>query len=197
MSASRRLSALHQRKSTPSRLLGPPAPSEDELHALIEAALRVPDHGRLQPWRLLAIRGEARMALGQSLVALREARGEQLEPAVREKDLHRFAQAPLVLAVIARIQIGHKIPEVEQMSSAAALAQNLLIGTAALGYGAQWLTGWPAYDSDVLRLLGLREAERVVAFIHIGSATGTLPERERPRVEDVLSEWNPGDPPAP
>lgn len=191
MSTANRLSALHQRKSTPSRLLGPPAPNDEELRALIEAALRVPDHGRLQPWRLLAIHGEARLALGQSLVALREARGEQLEPAVRDKDLHRFAQAPLVLAVIARIQAGHKIPQVEQMCSAAALAQNLLIGAAALGYGAQWLTGWPAYDPDVMRLLGLGEGECVVAFIHIGSANGSLPERERPRVEDVFSEWHP------
>lgn len=183
------LAPLLQRLSTPSRLLGEPAPTEAELAALIEAAARVPDHGRLKPWRLIRIQGAARIALGQALVAVREARGETLEPAVREKDLQRFNHAPLILAVVARITPGHKVPAVEQLLSAGALAQNLLIGAQALGYGAQWLTGWAAYDAEILRLLGLVEHEQLVAFIHLGTPEAAVPDRERPRLAELLSDW--------
>ncbi len=196
MSIEAKLGPLTARHSTPSRLLGMPGPTEAEVRALVEAAARVPDHGRLQPWRLLSIHGEARAALGRALVALREARGELLDDATRNKDLNRFAHAPLVLAVIARLTAGHKIPEVEQLLSAGALAQNLLIGACALGYGAQWLTGWPAYDAQALRTLGLEEHERIVAFIHIGTPHGEIPPRERPRHEQLVCDWRPADMPA-
>ncbi len=193
MSIEVKLRPLTARHSTPSRLLGEPGPTEEEVRALVEAAARVSDHGRLQPWRLLRIQGEARAALGRALVALREARGEVLNEAIRSKDLQRFAQAPLVLAVIARITPEHKIPEVEQLLSAGALAQNLLIGACALGYGAQWLTGWPAYDPQAQQTLGLNANERVVAFVHIGTPQGEIPSRERPRYEQLVSDWRPAD----
>lgn len=196
MSIEGKLKPLTARHSTPSRLLGAPGPTEEEVRALVEAAARVSDHGRLQPWRLLAIHGEARGALGRALMALREARGEVLDEAVRSKDLQRFAHAPLVLAVIARITPEHKIPEVEQLLSAGALAQNLLIGACALGYGAQWLTGWPAYDTQAQRTLGLEANERIVAFIHIGTPHGEVAERERPRYEQLVCDWRPADMPA-
>lgn len=196
MSTETRLRPLTSRHSTPSRLLGAPGPTEEELRALVEAAAQVSDHGRLQPWRLLTIHGEARAALGRALVALREARGDVLDDSTRTKDLNRFAHAPLVIAVIARLTPGHKIPEVEQMLSAAALAQNLLIGACALGYGAQWLTGWPAYDPQALRTLGLEDHERVVAFIHIGTPQSEVAARERPRFEQLVCDWRPADMPA-
>lgn len=196
MSTESRLRPLTSRQSTPSRLLGAPGPTEAERRALVEAATRVSDHGRLQPWRLLALHGEAGPALGRALVALREARGELLDEVTRNKDLNRFAHAPLVLAVIARITPGHKIPEIEQLLSAAALAQNLLIGAVALGYGAQWLTGWPAYDPQALRTLGVEQHEQVVAFIHIGTAQSEVAPRERPSYEQVVRDWRPADMPA-
>lgn len=191
MTTETRLAFLTQRHSTPAKALGPPAPEGAELATLVEAAARVPDHGKLRPWRLLEIRQEAGWALGRALVALREARGEVLDETTRHKDLHRFGHAPLVLVVVARIAPGHKIPEVEQLLSAGALAQNLLLGAHALGYAAQWLTGWPAYDDEVARLLGLREHERVVAFVHIGTPTATVPDRERPAAADLLAAWHP------
>jgi nitroreductase len=196
MSIEAKLRPLTARHSTPSRLLGAPAPTEAELRALIEAAAQVPDHGRLCPWRLLTIHGDARAALGRAMVALREARGEQLDEATRNKDLHRFSQAPVVVAVIARIITGHKIPEVEQLLSAAALAQNLLIGATALGYGAQWLTGWPAYDAQALRTLGVEEHEQLVAFVHIGTPQEQVPGRERPGYEQIVRDWRSPDMPA-
>ena len=196
MSIEVKLGPLTARHSTPSRLLGAPGPTEEELRALVGAAAHVSDHGRLQPWRLLTIHGEARAALGRALVALREARGEILDEAVRSKDLQRFVHAPLVIAVIAKITPEHKIPEVEQLLSAGALAQNLLIGACALGYGAQWLTGWPAYDVHAQRTLGLEAHEQIVGFIHIGTPQGEIPPRERPRYEQLVSDWRPADMPA-
>lgn len=184
------LAPLLNRLSTPSRLLGEPAPNEQELHALVEAAARVPDHGRLRPWRLIRITGAARADLGRALVAVRERRGETIEASARDKDLQRFNHAPLILAVIARITPGHKVPAVEQLLSAGALAQNLLIGAHALGYGAQWLTGWAAYDTEILQLLGLVEHEQLVAFVHIGTPQAAAPDRERPSYDELVSEWS-------
>jgi nitroreductase len=184
-----RLAPLLTRKSVPARLLGPPGPTEEELHALVEAAARVPDHGRLQPWRIIAIHGAAGAALGEALLAVRRERGESLERAEVEKELGRFTRSPLVLAVIARLTPNHKIPEIEQLCSAAALTQNLLIGAQALGYGAQWLTGWPAHDPGAWRTLGLGPHERVVGFVYIGTPTAASPDRERPSYRELLSHW--------
>lgn len=196
MSIEAKLGPLTARHSTPFRLLGMPGPTEAETRALVEAAAHVSDHGRLQPWRILAIHGEARAALGRALVALREARGDAIDEVTRNKDLERFTHAPLVLVVIARLTAGHKVPEVEQLLSAGALAQNLLIGACALGYGAQWLTGWPAYDAQAQRTLGLEANERVVAFVHIGTPQAEVPPRERPRYEQLVCDWRPADMPA-
>ncbi|MCB1600507.1 MAG: nitroreductase [Lysobacterales bacterium] len=196
MTIESKLRPLTDRQSTPQRFLGLPAPTEAELRALIEAAAKVSDHGRLRPWRLLLIHGEARDALGRALVDMRKARGDEMDEALLQKDLQRFSHAPVVIAVIARLTPDHKIPEVEQLLSAAALAQNLLIGACALGYGAIWLTGWPAYDEIALRILGVEAHEKVVGFIHIGTAQGEAPPRERPSYEQLVREWRPADMPA-
>lgn len=186
------LAPLLLRRSTPSRLLTEPAPSQAQLTELIEAAARVPDHGRLQPWRLIEVSGESRATLGRALVDMRRARGDELDEAAIEKDLHRFDRAPLVLIVVARLTPGHKIPEQEQWLSAGALAQNLLLGADCLGFGAQWLTGWPAYDREAARLFGLSENEKVVAFIYLGTRPAERPaDRERPTADQLLSRWTP------
>jgi|CXWL01.1.fsa_nt_gi nitroreductase len=198
MSSDPRLSLLTSRRSTPSRLLGPPGPTEAELQALVEAAACVPDHGRLRPWRILLLRQSAGAALGNALVDLRTTRGEVLEEAVKDKDRHRFDRAPVVLVLISTVQREHKIPVVEQQYSAAAFAQNLLIATHALGFGAQWLTGWPAYDPAVMHLLGLTatetfhpRSESIVGFIHVGTPQGPAPQFDRPGYADLVQEWQP------
>jgi nitroreductase len=110
--------------------------------------------------------------------------------AVLDKDRERFNAAPLILTVIARIEPDHpKIPAQEQLLSAGCVAYNLLLGAQALGFGAQWLTGWAAYDDEVARLLGLVAHEQVIGFVHIGSAKDAAPERIRPSLADVYSEW--------
>lgn len=182
------LQALRHRRSTPSRLLTDPGPDPGQLRLMLESAIRVPDHGRLQPWRFLAIRGQQRGRLGELLARRSVERNPEAPAAVVEKDRHRFSHAPLVIAVIARITPGHKIPEQEQMLSGAAVCFALLQAADALGFGAQWLTGWAAYDPLVTAALGLVENEKVLGFIHIGTASEPTPERERPDPGTLLSE---------
>jgi nitroreductase len=186
------LDVLNQRRSVPSRQLGEPGPDEAELGKLLEAAIRVPDHGKLVPWRLLLIRGDARARLGAALAEMHLRKEPDAPPAVIEKDRTRFDFAPLIVAVIAHIEADHpKIPAQEQLLSAGCLAYNLLLGAQALGFGAQWLTGWSAYDRGAAKLLGLAENERVIAYVHIGTAREPAPERTRPALEAIVSEWNP------
>jgi len=186
------LDFLLQRRSVPSRLLTAPGPSEGQLRDLLSAALRVPDHGKLEPFRVLRIEGEARHRLGALLAELTIARQPLADAGVIDKERQRFSHAPLVLAVIACITPGHKVPEQEQLLSAGAVCYNLLLGAQALGFGAQWLTGWAAYDPQVAARLGLLAQERVVGFIHIGSASGAAPERPRPVLEEKLRRWDGG-----
>ncbi|UXI67475.1 nitroreductase family protein [Tahibacter amnicola] len=186
----RALQSLNERRSVPSRLLGEPGPSAAELESLIASAIRVPDHGKLTPWRLILIRGDQRRRLGELLVATQLRRNPETPPAVLDKDRQRFNFAPLIIAVVARVEENHpKIPAQEQLLSAGCVAYNLLLGAQALGYGAQWLTGWAAYDADIAAAFALAPGERIISFIHIGTASETAPERLRPAVADVTSEW--------
>lgn len=182
------LDFLNARRSTPARQLGDPGPTPAQLDALLTAALRVPDHGRLTPWRLLLIRGGKRLELGAELARIHQRKDPAVAEAQLLKDRERFGFAPLIIAVIARITPGHKTPEQEQLLSAGCVAYNLLLGAQALGFGAQWLTGWAAYDADAAALLGLASNERVVSFVHVGTPRDTAPERARPALADVVSE---------
>jgi nitroreductase len=181
---------LGERRSVPSRSLGEPGPTPEQLESLLATAIRVPDHGKLTPWRLLLIRGEARQQLGARLAKIHKRNDPGAPDAVIAKDQDRFNFAPLIVAVVARVTPAHpKVPEQEQILSAGYVAYNLLLGAQALGFGAQILTGWAAYDRAAAALLGLAENERVVAFVHIGTARETAPERVRPELGTLLSEW--------
>jgi len=149
--------------------------------------VHVPDHGRLAPWRFIAIRGEQRDRLGELLGHRSLERDPAAPPAVVEKDRSRFRQAPLVVVAVARLTPGHKVPEQEQLLSGGAACLALLQAADALGFAGQWLTGWPAYDPVVAGALGLAENERVLGFIHLGSGERG-PERERPDPRALLSE---------
>lgn len=185
------LVALDTRRSVPAKQLGDPAPDPATLLRLLQSAVRVPDHGKRTPWRFLAIRGDARQVLGDRLAA----RGLQRDPdageAAIEKDRMRFAHAPLVVTVIARLGPDEKIPEQERLLSAGCVCFALLQAAQAAGFGAQWLTGWPAYDAEVGRWFGLAAHEHIVGFIHIGTPRLEAPERERPDPRELLSEWTP------
>jgi nitroreductase len=184
------LDLLNRRRSVPSRQLGEPGPDDAQLRELLTAAIRVPDHGKLVPWRLVLIRGDARAKLGDALAEMHRRHEPDAPPAVIDKDRSRFNFAPLIVAVVARIEDDHpKVPAQEQLLSAGLVAYNLLLGAQALGFGAQWLTGWSAYDLESATLLGLAGNDRVVAYVHIGTHAEPAPERTRPALDDVLSEW--------
>jgi nitroreductase len=185
------LSLLQQRHSVPSRQLGEPAPDETTLHALLEAAIRVPDHGKLVPFRLIRLQGDARLRFGQRLADIAMSNRPELSESKLEKERLRYTFAPLVLVVVACITADSKVPAIEQTLSAGCVAQNLLLGCSALGFGAQWLTGWAAYDDEAAKLLALKNSEHVVGFIHIGTPQLDVPDRDRPSLADLLSTWTP------
>ena len=181
------LRTLDLRRSVPSMQLGEPGPDEATVLRMLASAVRVPDHGKLVPFRFLRIAGDARHALGEFLAG----RALQRDPQAVEKDRRRFSHAPLVIAVVARLQAGHKVPEQEQLLTAGCVCFALLQAAQGLGFGAQWLTAWMAYDPEVARVLGLGEGERIAGFIHIGTPSQEAPERERPDLRALLSDWTP------
>lgn len=183
------LSLLEQRRSTASRQLDEPAPDEAALQELFAAAIRVPDHGKLVPFRLIRLQGDSKRAWGEQLAALALRKKPDISPVKLDKERLRYSYAPLVVVVVARLNAHGKVPEIEQKLSAGCVAHNLLLGAFALGFGAQWLTGWAAYDRDAAAILGLDDNEHVIGFVHIGTAQIDTPERERPALADVVSTW--------
>ena len=184
------LAALNQRVSTPALQLGEPGPTAEQLDRLLSAAVRVPDHGKMVPWRLLLVRDAARTKLGEALSQLHAQVDPNVAPAKLEKDRARMAAAPLMIVVIAVVdEHDKKVPAQEQILSAGCVAYNLLIGAQALGLSAQWLTGWSAYEPKARTLYGLKDNERVVGFIYVGTPQVAAPERTRPLLADVVSEW--------
>jgi len=183
------LALLQHRHSVPSRQLGGPAPDETTLHTLLEAAIRVPDHGKLVPFRLIRLHGEPKLAFGERLAAIAMRNNPDLSEAKLEKERGRYTFAPLVLAVVACLHADSKVPEIEQKLCAGNVAYNILLGAHALGYGGQWLTGWAAYDREVAGILGLAEHEHVVGFVHLGTPRIAVPDRDRPALADLLSTW--------
>lgn len=180
------------RRSTPARLLGAPAPDRKALLRMLEAAVRVPDHGRRVPFRFITIEGDARHRLGEEVERIARERDPDTAPAVLEKDRERFSRAPLVVAVVAVFDPEDtRIPAQERLLTAGCVCFSLLVAAQAEGFGAQWLTGWPAYDEKVLARLGLSADEKIAGFIHIGTPVGDGPERERPDPRELLSDWQP------
>ena len=184
------ITSLNTRRSVPSKQLCEPGPDGPTLLRMLAAAVRVPDHGKREPWRFLRIAGDARESLGAALVERALQRDPQASDATLDKDRRRFA-SPLVVAVIARLGPDDKIPEAERFASACCVCFALLQAAQGLGFGAQWLTGWPAYDPVILQLLGLSDEERIAGFIHLGTAQAEPRERERPDPAALLQDWRP------
>ena len=180
---------LRRRRSTPSRSLQGPAPDDATLARLVELALRVPDHGKLEPWRILLLRGAPRADFTDWLMARRAAMQPPPGEAVLAKEREKYGSAPVILAVVARIESTERIPEIEQLLSGGAVCFALLLAAEALDLGAQWLTGWPAYDRGVAEHLGLAGHERILGFIHLGQRAEEAPERLRPQLAARFSEW--------
>lgn len=184
------LDLLLRRRSTSAKALGEPGPDAGQLRQILTAASRVPDHGKLFPWRFLVIEGDARAALGEVLADALTARNASVSESLKRFERARFLRAPVVVAVISSLRTEKPIPEWEQVLSAGAVCQTLLVAAASTGFGANWLTEWCAYDDIVLRALGLGEGERVAGFVYIGTASAPLEERERPVLDEIVVHWN-------
>ena len=182
---------LDARRSVPSKQLQAPGPDDAQLVRMLESAVRVPDHGKRVPFRFLRIAGDARHALGEILVARARERDAGVSASALDKDRHRFTHAPLVVVVIAAQGEDEKIPRQERLLSAGCVCFALLQAAQACGFGAQWLTGWPAYDDAVRTRLGVAVDEVVAGFIHIGTAKMVAPERDRPDPRALLGDWRP------
>jgi nitroreductase len=155
-------------------------------------ASRVPDHGALVPWRFILFHGDARQAARAQLAAAYSAQHPDLseQTVVTLAKLSRpFAQAPLVVAVVSRADPNARKPAWEQVLSAGAVCMNLITAATALGYASVWLTGWAAYNVEALAALGVRAEEKVAGFIHIGTAKERPPDRSRPDLDDLVTEW--------
>ena len=178
------------RKSAPIPELNEPAPSDAEIRTMLTIASRVPDHGRLAPWRFILYRGAARDRIGEMLATRAEEREGPLTEGRRQQELARFSRAPLVIGVVSVQRENPKIPQWEMYLSGGAAAMNLVIAANGLGYGTNWITNWYSDDEEGRRILGLAPQERVVGFVHIGTFSGEAPERPRPDVATLYSEWS-------
>lgn len=147
-----------------------PGPDEAEEAKILAAALRAPDHGRLRPTRFVSIRGETRARFGEILAEALKRRNPRATPDLIERERQKAFRSPLIIVVAARFVSNVKIPAVEQLLSAGAAAQNVLIACHALGFGAVWKTGDAAYDDSVKEALGLKTSDAIVAFLYIGTS---------------------------
>ncbi|MBS0230516.1 MAG: nitroreductase [Proteobacteria bacterium] len=186
------LDALASRHSTPTRQLDAPGPDDVQLLRMLDTAVRVPDHGKRVPFRFLRITGVARTTLADAAEGRLREREPDAGEAVIDKLRSRFTTPPLTLAVIANTGPDEKIPATERFSSAACVCFQLLQAAHAVGFGAQWLTGWIAYDRPFLEgVLGLDAEEQLVGTIAIGTPRIEVPDRPRPDPAELLADWLP------
>jgi len=183
------LEFLLSRRSVTANELHEPGPDQAQLDLILRAAHRVPDHGKIGPWRFVIFQGEARERFGNLL----EQRFRQIDPEATQKLLNfernRFLRAPLIIGVISSPAKHPKAPEWEQILSTGAACQNILLAAHSLGYGAQWLTEWYAFDEVIAKQLSLTSAEKIAGFIYIGSYDKPPSERVRPDLNERIKNF--------
>jgi nitroreductase len=183
------LDLLKTRRSVKPIELKGPGPTEAELSTLLTVASRVPDHGKLTPWRFIVFEGDAGLKAGETIAAVFRDKRPDATPDQIEHERRRLARAPLVIAVVSRAGPHVKIPEWEQVLSAGAAATSLVFAAHALGYAASWLTEWYAYDRRVLDALGVGADEKVAGFVHIGRPARPTEDRPRPSLVDIVTRY--------
>jgi len=183
------LSLLKTRRSIKPIALSAPGPTAAEIDTLLTVASRVPDHGKLTPWRFIVFEGDARLKAGEAIASIFEAERPDATADQIAFERNRLARAPLVIAVVSRAGVHAKIPEWEQIMSAGAATTSLVIAAHALGYAANWLTEWYAYDRRVLDALGLAPEERIAGFVHIGRSDKPPEDRPRPPLTEIVSRF--------
>jgi len=180
---------LKIRRSVKPREMSEPGPSTAELETILTIGARVPDHGKLTPWRFIVFDGDARVRAGEIIAKVFARKNPQASAADIDVEKHRLTDAPLVIGIVSFTKPHPKVPPWEQELSAGASAMNMVTAATALGYGACWLTGWFAFDRDVLDGLGLKADEKLAGFIHIGTKTKPNEDRPRPALSDIVTRF--------
>jgi len=184
---------LKSRRTIPAAQLGEPGPDAATLREMLTVATRVPDHGKLAPWRFILFDSETRPEVIAGLIRIAATNPDAKEAQYRAEKAKGFADAPLVIAVISSPIADHpKIPVWEQQLSAGAVCLNLLHAARAHGFSAQWLTGWFAYDEAAARWLGVKDDERVAGFVYVGTPSMPPAERDRPDLDAITTRWSAG-----
>ncbi len=181
------INLLRTRRSVKPNELAVPGPSPAEVETLVTVASRVPDHGKLTPWRFVVFRGEGRRKAGDAIASAFLVKYPDAKPEQVAFERDRLTRAPLVVAVISRPAPHAKIPEWEQVLSAGAATMNLVIAAHALGFAATWITEWYSYDRGVLDALGLAASEKIAGFVHIGRKVQEPEDRPRPALADIVT----------
>jgi len=180
---------LKSRRSVKPREMSGPGPSAEELETILTIGARVPDHGKIAPWRFVVFEGEARTRGGAIIGEVFARKHPQATAEEIAVEQGRLSEAPLVIAVVSSPKPHPKVPAWEQELSAGASCMNIVAAATALGYGANWLTGWIAYDRDVLAGLGLTDGEKLAGFIHIGTRTKPVEDRPRPALAEIVTRF--------
>jgi nitroreductase len=180
---------LKTRRSVKPREMSGPGPSPADLETILTIGARVPDHGKLTPWRFIVFEGDARVRAGEVIANVVAKKNPAAPQDGIEIEKRRLMDAPLVIAVVSFTRPHPKVPPWEQELSAGASAMNLVTAATALGYGANWLTGWFAFDRDVLDGLGLKPDEKLAGFIHIGTPSKPSEDRPRPALADIVTRF--------
>lgn len=186
------LDFLLSRRSSKPELLTEPGPSPDQLRQILTAAVRVPDHKKMVPWRFIVFEGDSRAQFGEKLAEVLPKEDAEIPSDIRlQTERERFLRAPAVIAVVSRISQPERVPEIEQTLSAGAVCMNLCHAANALGFGTSWITEWYAFSPGMRDVLGLGAGEAVAGFIYIGTATEKQPDRDRPDVDAITQYWSP------
>lgn len=181
---------LLTRRSVGIGFLAEPGPNSQELEQLLRIGTRVPDHGKITPWRMVIIDGDNRRQAGEKLAEIIQRRTPGLDEASLEIERNRFLPAPLTIGVLSSPQDHPKVPPLEQLLSAGNVAFNLVHGAHALGFAASWVTRWFAFDREAAQMLGARDGEQFVGFVHIGTPTAAMEDRPRPEIDAVVTRWS-------
>lgn len=174
------LAFLARRRSAAAAALTAPGPDAEQLNTLLRIAARVPDHGKLAPWRFMIFEDEAKERFAAICEKIYAARTPGAEAGQVQMERDRLLNPPVIIAVVSSVLENHKIPEWEQILSAGAACMTLLNAANAMGFAGQWRTDWMAYDPQVKDMMGLRSGERVAGFIYLGTAPEDPVERKRP-----------------
>jgi nitroreductase len=180
---------LKTRRSVGIGFLKEPGPTPAELEEILQIGTRVPDHGKFEPWRLVVIEGEARAQAGERLAAIQKARNPALDEASLDNERRQFLPAPVTIGVLLSPRPNPKAPEVEQLLSAGNVCFNLSHAAFALGFAASWTNRWYGFDPEAQQMLGARGGERFVGFIHIGTPTTVVEDRDRPDLNRIVTRW--------